>query len=488
VRHFILYRLIVVLTIGFCVCITPVLAQDNSAIQTTNAPGLASLPKEVRPMQALRDQNLPTSPLPTSPLDVVAPPPEEDLTEQAKMLSEVEALPGQERVLKPIEPEIKPVQIVNEEPVAEESKSEEPKQVVVEEKKPSDPELDEIEKAIKEIARAKESQKNEESGLIKKLSEALPLNKKSKDKSIDMRIDPKLVAADATGEEVEEELPPLSYEEQLLMRTKELDQQARNEAFERSKRALLPLETYEIRDLFKRLKITQEAIQKPALPQPKPKNVVKTISTDPSVRSETIKLAAGHVTAMNIIDISGSPWPIVDIAYGGNFDIKAPDPGGSLLRITPLREFAQGNMIIRLLGMTTPLTFLLSAGNKEVNHRFDARIPQYGPNSQTPLIQTDSVETTAGDSVMTSVLEGVAPSNAEKLVVEGLDGRTSAYRLGGVLYLRTPLALLSPAWRSSATSSDGLNVYVMAEAPVLLLSDAGKLVRARLSSISRSGG
>lgn len=305
---------------------------------------------------------------------------------------------------------------------------------------------------------------------------------------IDMNLKPELVGADKEEQTPEQEFAALPYEEQLRIRTKEIDQQARTQAFEGNKNALLPLESYEIRDLLRRLRETQEAIQTPIRKPPKVKNVVRTISTDPSVPPQQVNLAVRNVTAMSFVDVTGAPWPIVDISYGGEFDIKAPEPGGHIIRITPLREFARGNMIIRLLRLDTPLTFELRAGGDDVNYRFDARIPTYGPGATVPLIRAESIDIAAGDILTTSILEGVPPANAEKLQIAGVDGRTSAYRVNGILYLRTPLSLLSPAWRGSATSADGMNVYVLAEAPVLLLSDKGSLVRARLSIATPSGG
>ena len=52
--------------------------------------------------------------------------------------------------------------------------------------------------------------------------------------------------------------------------------------------------------------------------------------------------------------------------------------------------------------------------------------------------------------------------------------------MGGTTYVRTPLTLLSPAWQSSVSSADGMNVYALTNAPVLLLSDGGEFQRAIL--------
>lgn len=300
---------------------------------------------------------------------------------------------------------------------------------------------------------------------------------------ITMALDPNMVGGFDPNVPPQQSFDQLPYEVQLQMRTMELQQSARQLAYEQAKRNILPLETYEIRDLLARLKNTQEAIQTPVRPAPKPGNVIRTVSTDPAAKPKIIHLAVGNVTTLNIIDVTGEPWPIVDIGFGGPFDVKPPEPGGHVVRITPLKDFGSGNLVIRLLKMTTPITFQLRAGGSKVDYRFDARIPEYGPNARLPIVD-DGIKATAGDRVTTSFLEGVPPTGAQKLHVEGVTAATTAWRFAGALYVRTPLSLLSPAWNGSATSADGMNVYVMSDAPVLLLSDKGNLVRAHLSEMT----
>jgi len=299
---------------------------------------------------------------------------------------------------------------------------------------------------------------------------------------MDMNINPALVGGtgvDAYGNPV-----AVPYEVQLEQRTREIQVQAREMAYEQAKKSVLPLEQTEIKDVLGRLKDTQEAIQTPVRPAPKPGNVIETISTDPSATPKVIRLAAGNVTTLNIVDVTGEPWPIVDLGFGGAFDVKPPEPGGHVIRITPLKDFARGNLVVRLLKMTTPITFSLQAGGKTVNYRFDARIPEYGPNAKMPILD-NGINAVAGDKTTTAFLEGVPPKGSEKLTVAGIDGRTSAYKYGGALYVRTPLSLISPAWQGSATSADGMNVFVLNDAPVLLLSDNGSLVRARISDAKK---
>lgn len=327
-------------------------------------------------------------------------------------------------------------------------------------------------------------------------NDTLPLNSGSMPNTVplpttnpgmDMSINPNIVGGvgqvDANGNPAN----TVPYEEQLRQRTQEIQSQARDMAYEQAKKSVLPMENYEIRDVLGRLKDTQEAIQTPVRPAPKPSNTIETISTDPSATPKIIRLATGNVTTLNIVDITGEPWPIVDLGFGGAFDIKPPEAGGHVIRITPLKDFARGNLVIRLLKMTTPITFTLQSGGDTVNYRFDARIPDYGPNAKMPLIGR-GIDTEAGDKTTTAFLEGVPPKGADKLAVAGIDERTSAYKYGGTLYVRTPLTLISPAWQGSATSSDGMNVYQLTDAPVLLLSDKGELVRAQISDAKKDTG
>jgi intracellular multiplication protein IcmK len=274
-----------------------------------------------------------------------------------------------------------------------------------------------------------------------------------------------------------------AYEEQLKQRLAEIKVETRQRALQNAKDSVFPMKPEEIQDIIRQLRSTQAAIQKPLeVPPPTPRAVVHTMELDPGALPPTIQLLNGNVTSLTILDATGQPWPIVDIAFGGPFDVKPPESGGHIVRISPLKEYARGNMSIRLQKLATPLTFTLESGGREVHYRFDARIPQLGPNAKAQLIDHGITLSAGDDSYLSSILVGTPPPGAERLKVSGVDGRTSAYRLGGSTYVRTPYTLLSPSWQSSASSADGTNVYVMGDAPVLLLSDNGTMVRAQLQA------
>lgn len=259
----------------------------------------------------------------------------------------------------------------------------------------------------------------------------------------------------------------------------EYQQSIRNDAFDAASTGLFPLRPDEIQEILRRYDETKKAVEAPHYDLPTPEVSVHTVSLDPGVTPPIIKTATGHVTTLTVLDITGAPWPIQDVSWAGDFEVIEPEEGGHIIRITPLGQFAYGNVSMRLLTLKTPITFTLRTQRDVVQYRFDARIPEYGPLAEAPLIEGGR-EIIAGNNDLTTILDGVAPQGAVKLAVSGVDGRTTAYKIGPTTYVRTPLTLLSPAWDNSVKSADGMNVYAMADTPVVLLSDQGKFMRATL--------
>ncbi|MEM6811368.1 MAG: DotH/IcmK family type IV secretion protein [Pseudomonadota bacterium] len=261
----------------------------------------------------------------------------------------------------------------------------------------------------------------------------------------------------------------------------QLEAEIRREAFDAALTGLFPLSEDNIRSLLGKYQDTQKAIEEPLNGVPQPEVTVETVSLDPGVAPMVISTSVGYVTTLNVLDITGAPWPIQDIGWAGNFEIIEPEEGGHIVRITPLGRSAYGNISMRLLTLKTPVTIRLETVPDRVQYRVDARIPEYGPFAETPLIQ-GGIERVAGNGTIMSILDGVAPSGFERLNVSGVDARTSAFRAGSITYVRTPLTLLSPAWDQSVSSADGMNVYALSDTPVLLLSDNGEFKRAGLSA------
>jgi intracellular multiplication protein IcmK len=263
-------------------------------------------------------------------------------------------------------------------------------------------------------------------------------------------------------------------------RQAEVERQARRQAFEAALNGALPLTADEILELLDRYRDVREASESRIGGAPDAEVVLKTVSLDPGASPHVIKLSPGHVTTLNIVDITGQPWPIQDISWGGNFEVIQPQEGEHVVRISPMKAHEVGNISVQLLELNTPIVFSLRTFLEDVHYRFDAQIPEMGPYSDTPIIDNFDITTKAGSEDIVDILNGTPSGDVIKLDVTGVDARTTAYDYNGQTFVRTPHTLLSPGWSSSVTSADGMTVYAIGQSPVLLLSDRGKMVRARI--------
>ncbi len=283
------------------------------------------------------------------------------------------------------------------------------------------------------------------------------------------------VADQLNLEQQAEEAAARAAEEQL-----QREEDHNRKSYKRASQGLLPLSPDQVRDFMRKLETTQESAIPPHTGSPKGEVKVVGVSLDPGGEPAQINLAAGYITTIDIIDITGEPWPILDVGVGGNFEVTPTQAGSHVVRVVPLTRFGTGNLSILLKGLSTPIIFRLSSGGPTFHMRFDARVPSLGPNAKTPLIDHRRKGPVAGDAVLSMILENAPPPDAKRLKVGGVDARTMAWQIGESVYVRTPLALLSPAWNASASSADGMTAYEIGNAPVLLMSDNGAMIRARL--------
>ncbi|MDD3288818.1 MAG: DotH/IcmK family type IV secretion protein [Alphaproteobacteria bacterium] len=259
------------------------------------------------------------------------------------------------------------------------------------------------------------------------------------------------------------------------------EQEHNVKSFEKAEKGLMPLTGEQIRDFMRRYETTQQAAQPPFAGPPKAEVKIATLSLDPGIDPPQINLAAGYVTTINMTDSTGEPWPILDVGIGGNFEVTPTQAGSHVVRIVPLTRVAVGNLSVLLKDLSTPVIFRLSAGGPTVHMRYDARIGRRGPNAKMPLIERGRRPPSAGDDVIMGILQNDPPKNAKRMKITGVDARTKAWQTDNKVFVRTPLSLLSPAWNASISSTDGMTVYEIGDAPVLLMSENGAMIRAHLS-------
>lgn len=249
-------------------------------------------------------------------------------------------------------------------------------------------------------------------------------------------------------------------------------------SFNKAASGLLPLAPDQIREFMHRLQQTQDASQFPYEGPPKGITRVESISLEPGIDPPVVNLSSGYVTTITIVDATGEPWPILDVGIGGNFEVSPTPAGTHVIRLMPLTRVASGDLSVLLKNLPTPVILRLSAGGPSVDLRYDAHIGKFGPAAKPQIVENYRPE--AGDETLAMILENAPPSGAKRLKIGGLDARTKAWAVDDRVYIRSPLALLSPAWNASMSSADGTSVYEIGSAPVLLMSDNGAVVRAQI--------
>lgn len=192
------------------------------------------------------------------------------------------------------------------------------------------------------------------------------------------------------------------------------------------------------------------------------------VDLNAGISPPVVRLAKGQSTSLVFSDMNGQPWYIdrasincnlfsVPQCRGGN---KESGAGGesektNVLTIEPNTPVAYGNVTVVLKGLPTPVIFILTSGQREVDMRLDAKIPGNNPNSQAEL-SIQSLPTI--DDSLTQFLDGVPPKNAKKMRVTGAE-QISAWRYQDKLYVRANADALYPAYTNSARSTTGMSIY-----------------------------
>jgi intracellular multiplication protein IcmK len=290
---------------------------------------------------------------------------------------------------------------------------------------------------------------------------------------------PSAFSSDANQLAVQAEQAALQAQAQADADQRRREEEHNAKSYDKASTGLMPLSSDQIREFMHKLEETQNASQTPYAGTPKGETRITTLSLDPGATPPQINLASGFVTTIAMVDATGEPWPILDVGVGGNFEVSPTQAGTHVVRVMPLTRVGTGDLSVLLKDLPTPVIFRLSAGGPTVDLRYDARIGKLGPGARPPLISRPRLE--AGDEVLTLILENAPPEAAKRVKVGGLDSRTKAWSLGDKVYVRTPLSMLSPAWNASVSSGDGMTVYEIGSAPVLLMSDNGAMVRAQIS-------
>lgn len=254
----------------------------------------------------------------------------------------------------------------------------------------------------------------------------------------------------------------------------------RDEAFTELLNKTFPLRPDQIVTLHKNYDQEQLAINTPANTPPQPVSSTLTVDLSPGATPPVIRLATGFVSSIVFVDSTGKPWPVADYSLGNpqGFNIKWDNKTNTLF-LQSVKDRLSGNIAIRMADLDTPLMFSIVTGQKEVDYRIDVQVPGIGPNSTSPVLETNMPDVAA--QYLLSALDGIPPSGSIELNVAKDYGRAWSYN--GKLLFRTKLNVLSPAWSATVSSADGTHVYEMTPTPLILASQNGKTIKIELSGL-----
>ncbi|MDC3181197.1 DotH/IcmK family type IV secretion protein [Gammaproteobacteria bacterium] len=251
----------------------------------------------------------------------------------------------------------------------------------------------------------------------------------------------------------------------------------KEKAFKSVKESLSPLSTDqidELKELYKSINRSSNLENNP----PTPTFSSITVDLQPGSAPPAIRLAAGLVSSLVFVDVTGAPWPIraYDVGDPTNFNIVWNQNGEdetsmtNTLLMQPMSLYKDGNLAVMLQGLNTPVMLSLIPGQKEVDYRVDIQVPGRGPFAK----ESDSLVKISTNPALNQVINNITPQGSKLLKVKG--GAARAWLFGDVMYVRTALPIVSPAWNATMRGAGGtVSAYELPKSPVILVMDNGRI-------------
>lgn len=251
-------------------------------------------------------------------------------------------------------------------------------------------------------------------------------------------------------------------------------------AFNEMMRQNMPLSPQQVVQLRQQIDMSQRAASiHPNIP-PKPVSTTLMVNLAPGTTPPAVRLAQGYVSSLVFVDSTGSPWPIAAFDIGNPKALNIQWDGKSnIILLQAVSPYMDGNMVVRLVGLPTPITLQLVAGQRVVDYRVDLHVSGIGPNSKDVPMGTTLPN--SADQLLLGVLDGVSPAGSKILHVRGADAQ--AWLLGDRIFLRTRLTLLSPGWIGTMSSSDGMHAYELQKTSSVLVSRYGEPAELKIEGL-----
>lgn len=234
----------------------------------------------------------------------------------------------------------------------------------------------------------------------------------------------------------------------------------------------IPLTPRQIIQLRQQVDTTQRAAAiTPNIP-PKPVSSTLMINLAPGTTPPAVRLAQGYVSSLVFVDSTGAPWPIASFDIGNPKAVTLQWDGKSnILLIQAILPYSDGDIVVRLVGLPTPITLELVAGQRVVDYRVDLHVSGLGPNTKDIPMGTDLPN--SANQLLLGVLDGIAPAGSKLLMVNG-SADSQAWLMGDKMYFRTRMTVLSPGWVGRMVSPDGMIAYELPKTSSVLVSRYGE--------------
>lgn len=233
----------------------------------------------------------------------------------------------------------------------------------------------------------------------------------------------------------------------------------------------VPLSPRQVIQLRQQIDRSQRAAAVPPNIPPKPVSSTIMVNLAPGSTPPAIRLAQGYVSSLVFVDSTSSPWPIAAFDIGNPKAINIQWDGKSnILLLQAVSPYSNGDIVVRLVGLPTPITLELVSGQRVVDYRADLHVPGIGPNTKELPLGTGLPE--SANQILLGVLDGIGPAGSKLLTVRGADSQ--AWLLAERVYLRTRFTVLSPGWMAKIVSPDGMQAYELPKTSSVLISRYGE--------------
>jgi intracellular multiplication protein IcmK len=249
---------------------------------------------------------------------------------------------------------------------------------------------------------------------------------------------------------------------------------------------LFPMTPAQAEELRKR-STDQERAERPRLAPGSASSEAVTVSLEPGAASPVVVLLHGFASAIEVLDATGMPWPVVSPRQGDaeaiEVNVVLPDSGGlgNVLTVVPSTRFSVTNLILVLEGESRPVSVIVRAEEAgpgaALRDRITLIVDGKGPNARA-LPHNGYSHLDAGPDLR-AVLTGQAPTPAAEELLNTPPGMR-AWREGNQLWIRTREALMSPAPIGAVAIGD-VRAYKLAYLPVLVMSRDGVLQTVNLA-------